>query len=122
MLVRWWWCIGIGALLGWQQLRDSGDFPRQCFWFVAISALVGRWHCHGIGAGTLVSKGRDLTINFRGGRRGEGGSQYDEQHVKGAVAFWGDAVVHREVLLGGGQPCDGRRARGQWHSGGCCNA
>ncbi len=48
--------------------------------------------------------------------------QHDEQHNKGAVAFWGDAAVQRAVLLGGGRPCDGRRARGQRYSGGRCGA
>ncbi len=54
----------------------------------------GRWHCHSIGAGALVSEGRDLTINLKGERRGEGGggrgegnAQHDKQHVEGAVAF-----------------------------------
>jgi hypothetical protein len=48
--------------------------------------------------------------------------QHDEQHVEGAVAFWAYVAVHRAVLLGGGRPCDGRRARGQRHSGGRCGA
>ncbi len=45
---------------------------------------------------------------------------HDEQYNKGAVAFWGDVVVHRAVLLGGGRLCNGQRAHGQWHLGGCC--
>ncbi len=64
-----WWCIAVGGLLGWQRLRDSRAFAGQCCQVVGVAALVGRWHCHGIGAGTLVSEGRVLVpnvgINFR---------------------------------------------------------
>ncbi len=120
MLVHWWWRIGVGASLGRRRLRNSGAFAGQCCRVVGIGALVGRCCCHGIGAGTQVLEGRDLTINLRGGGRGEGDAQHDKQHVEGAVAFWGDVAVHRAVLLGGGRLCDGRRARGQWHSGGRC--
>ncbi len=38
------------------------------------------------------------------------------------MAFWGDVVVHWVVLVGGGQRCDGQRAHGQQHLGGCCCA
>ncbi len=38
------------------------------------------------------------------------------------MAFWGDVAVHWEVLLGGGQPCNGQCTCGHRHSGGCCGA
>ncbi len=73
MLGHWWWRIGIGALLGQRRLRNSRAFAGQCCWVIGVGALVGRWHCKGDCADALVSEGRDLTINLRGGRRGEGG-------------------------------------------------
>ncbi len=54
--------------------------------------------------------------------RGEGYTQHDKQHIECAVEFWGDMAVHRAVLLGGGWLCDGQCARGQRHSGECCDA
>jgi hypothetical protein len=75
MLVCWWQRIGVGALLGQRWLRDSGAFARGCCQVICVGALVGWWHCHIIGTGMLVLEGRDLTINLRGGRRGEGGGE-----------------------------------------------
>jgi hypothetical protein len=57
-----------------------------------------------------------------GGGRVEGHAQHDKQHVKEAVAFWGDVAVHWVVLLKGRHPCDGQRACRQWHLGGRCGA
>ncbi len=75
MLVLWWQRIGVGASLGRLRLRNSGAFAGQCCRVVGVGALVGQWSCHGIGAGALVSEGRDLSINLSGGRRGEGRGQ-----------------------------------------------
>jgi hypothetical protein len=72
MLGRWWRCIGIGALLGRRRLCNRGAFAGQCYQVVGIGALVGQCCCHSIGAGMLVLEESDLTINLRGGRRGEG--------------------------------------------------
>jgi hypothetical protein len=80
MLGRWWRGIGVRASLRRRRLCDSGAFAGQCFRVVGVGALVGWWRCHGVGADALVSEGRDLTINLRGVRRGEGDAQHDKQH------------------------------------------
>jgi hypothetical protein len=75
MLVHRWQRIGVGARMGRRQLHDSRAVAGQCCRVAGVGALVGRCHCHGVGAGAQVSKGKDLTINLRGGRRGEGRGQ-----------------------------------------------
>jgi hypothetical protein len=125
MLVRWWRRIGIGSLLGRWRLCNSGAFARQCCRVVGIGTLVGWCHCHGVGTGTVLEE-RDLTINLRGGRRGEGGGGGDRSMMssmlRGLWHFGGDVAVHRVVLLGGGRPYNGQRARRQRHLGGRCGA
>ncbi len=76
-------------------------------------ALSRHWRRHA-GAG---GEGPDNQLEGRGGG-GEGEAQHDKQHDKGAVAFWGDMVVHWMVLLGGGRLCNEQRARRQQHVGG----
>ncbi len=76
----WWQCWGVGGgalALGhhWDGggCATAGLFQGNYCWVVGVGTLVGLWHCHFVGAGMLVSEGRDLIINLRGGRRGEGG-------------------------------------------------
>jgi hypothetical protein len=105
MLVHWWQRIGIGASLGWRRLHNSGAFAGQCCQVIGVGALVGRWGCHGIGADALVLKGEGPANQLEGReeRKGRGEREMHSmtQHIKGAVAFWGDLAVHWVVLLGG---------------------